>query len=224
MHLRVTQTLGSQNTEQFPTIHRKPFIRHILQRLRDFFFFPTGISYSFFSPESQLWFTIPDLISSLIPPSSIRFLSPSLWEENKQFISLDIHAFRVSPFVPSSLSRYFLGQRQFPSLRGILKLATKKIHYSLCDINKYEVSTCMFKPIYMCIWTAWFLHDNPHREPGKSSLFIYCVSLKVDPFLDSHPQDLIMMQTLFWLRLKAVHPPPHPNLWAKTHSVEVPWG
>lgn len=78
--------------------------------------------------------------------------------------------------VSPSLSRYFLGQRQFPSLGGILELATKKIHYSLFDTNKYEVSSCTFKPILMFICTAYDFHMIIHAWNHGSQAYSFIVS------------------------------------------------
>lgn len=115
-------------------------------RPRDFFFptgFLTGISCSFLLDGSRLWFT-PQVLSPPLPPTTPPSLSLSFRVKRKQFVSLDICAFEVAPSALSSLSRCFPGQRQFPSLRGILKPAARKIHYSLCDTNKCEVSACIF--------------------------------------------------------------------------------
>lgn len=134
--------LEGHKTEQLPTIHWKPFLISAEAQgcftalLTGFLlFYPGWVSAVVCYPRSYL-LSDPAVFDPL--------LSPSWWGENKAFVSLNIHAFEVSPSVLSSLSRYFPRQRQFPPVRGMLKWAAKKIHYSLGDTNKYEVSTCIF--------------------------------------------------------------------------------
>lgn len=80
----------------------------------------------------------------------------------------------VSPSALSSISRYFPGPSQFPPLRGILELAAKKIHYSLCDTNKYKVSTCIFfKVPYMFLCLAYGFCMITHAGTRGSQAFSF---------------------------------------------------
>ena len=75
-----------------------------------------------------------------------------------------------------------------------------------------------FKPAYMFICTVYGFYVITHTGNQEVKLTHLSCLLQSLSFLDFHPRDLLMMQTLFQLRLKAVHSPTDPNLWAMTLS------
>lgn len=131
-------------SHRMPPSHPLKITYQLLPRLGDFLLVFSQECLAFSSNVDLRLVNSPGLRSSFLSPLLSPFSFRSFLVRRKQFASLDTHAFRVSPSALNILSRYFPGQRQFPFQRRILKLAAKEIHYSLCDTNNYEVSTCIF--------------------------------------------------------------------------------
>lgn len=203
MHWRVPQTLGSQNTEQLPTINGKPVVKYFRKGPGIFFGGGRGFLTGFLTLFSYVvvsYGSPPQVLSPPRPhPLLPLFSLSSRWEENKQFISLDIHAFGVSPSILSSLSRYFLWSQ----------LLRKCINHFVTSIHmKFPLA---FLSPHIGLF-AQRMMTITRRIRKVKLLFILSPQKWIFFFFYFYPQDLILMQTLFWLRQKAVHSPPDPNL------------